>query len=57
MLNSLLHRLEIKGGKIKLDDFLIKGVTGYEIKKDSFKPGSLTELIIKIKIKDCEIDT
>lgn len=56
-INDLLHKLEIKGRKIKLDDFSIKGVTGYEIKKDSVKPGSLTELTIKIKIKEFEIET
>jgi len=56
-IDNLLHKLKIKNGRIKLDDFSIKGVTGYEIKKDSVRPGSLTELTIKMKIKDSEIET
>ncbi|WP_017211823.1 hypothetical protein [Clostridium beijerinckii] len=55
--NSLFHTMEIKNGKIKLDNFPIKGVIGYEIKKDSVRPGSLTELTIKIKIRDFKIET
>ncbi|CAI3543030.1 MULTISPECIES: hypothetical protein [Clostridium] len=54
---NLFHKLEIKNGRIKLDDFSIKGVTGYEIKRESFEPKSLIELSLKINIKDFEIET
>lgn len=46
--NNSLHVLKIQEGKIELDGFSLKGVTGYEIKTSSDKPTA--ELVFKITV-------
>lgn len=48
MEDRALHSLKIENGKIKLDDFSLKYVTGYEIKSSA---AGTTELILKIIVK------
>lgn len=47
-LEGILHRLEIKPKSIKLDDFVLKGVTEYNLKANSAE--GIAELTLKITI-------
>ncbi|SHK39283.1 hypothetical protein SAMN02745163_03743 [Clostridium cavendishii DSM 21758] len=45
MKSEELHNLKVVGGKIKLDDFDLKGVTDYDLKCSAL---GTTELTLKI---------
>ncbi|MBV1817303.1 hypothetical protein KUA25_04420 [Bacteroidales bacterium MSK.15.36] len=45
-----IHKLTIKDGKVMLDDFKVKGVTKYELKKSS--ANSPAELLIALVVND-----
>lgn len=47
MEDKTLHTLNIANGEVKLDDFTLKGVTGYEIKSSAV---GTTELVLKMVV-------
>lgn len=47
------HKLEIKNRTISLDGFLLKGVTGYEVKSSSEE--DTAELTLKLIVRDSKL--
>lgn len=54
MENQKIHKLTIKDDDIILDDFKVKGVTKYELKKSS--TSSPAELLIALEVNDPELN-
>ena len=49
----MVHKLEIKNRELSLDDFKLKGVTGYELKSSA--EHQLAELTLKLKVVDSHL--
>lgn len=48
--NKNTHKLTIKNDEVMLDDFKLKGLVKYELKRSSVN--SPTELLIALEVKD-----